>query len=502
MRFLRRNQIYFVVFITGLCVLVIEILATRILSVYFGNTIYTVTGAITMVLAALSAGYYLGGIAADKKPNYELFYFAILLSGIFVAVIFLVNKFYLPMWGFKMSLVYGPLAASLLLFFMPNLMLGFVPPFAIKLQKQKSVKNDIGSVSGKIFFWSTIGSIIGSLLTGFILIPLMGIEMILVAVACILITVGLIPLATRKLVGRTSVILLVLFITAVGSLLLAGGDNVIYERDGVYEKLIIYDGEFNRRAARFLQQDRSPSGAMYQNSDEMVYEYTKYCALYKLLEKEPRNILLIGGGAYSVPKKLRQELPEARIDVSEIEPSLYNLAQRYFGVTDDMKINNNVIDGRRALSSSPVKYDYIFSDAYRSIYSVPTHLTTKEFYQGAYNVLSNGGMFAANIIGSLDKDYPSFTLSEIKTFHSVFNNSYIFAVDSTEEIGSQNIIFVGVKSGNKLNLSRADEDDTILDNLEQKRVNVARLDLTRHKILSDDYAPVDYLIGQMITNEQ
>src|ERR1044071_3578135 len=74
MQVIKRSSLPFTVFVTGACVLIIEIIATRILAPYFGNTLYSVSSVISVVLAALSAGYWFGGKLADRYPSKRLFF--------------------------------------------------------------------------------------------------------------------------------------------------------------------------------------------------------------------------------------------------------------------------------------------------------------------------------------------------------------------------------------------------------------------------------------------
>jgi spermidine synthase len=109
------------------------------------------------------------------------------------------------------------------------------------------------------------------------------------------------------------------------------------------KKITIYDGVFGSRPTRFFQQDRSGSGAMFLDSDDptdLVYEYTKYYSLYKVFKPDVRKALVIGGGAYSIPKALLAELPNAAVDVSEIEPSLFDLAKEYFDLEESPNLHN------------------------------------------------------------------------------------------------------------------------------------------------------------------
>ena len=86
---------------------------------------------------------------------------------------------------------------------------------------------------------------------------------------------------------------------------------------------------------------------------------------------------MLGGGAYSIPKALLHELPDAVVDVAEIEPSFLELAKRYFGAADSPRLRNYVEDGRRFLKDSDTQYDLIFGDVYCSYFSVPPQFTTQ-----------------------------------------------------------------------------------------------------------------------------
>ena len=181
--FIKKYSLLFTVFITGGSVLVIEVLATRILSPYFGNTIFTVSSVISIVLLALSIGYYIGGNLADKNPSEKLFYLIILASGLSVFLKYFLNIYFLPEAGYGFSIVFGPIIFSFILFFFPSLLMGTLSPFAIKLQEMRFPEAGIGGISGKVFFYSTVGSIFGSLSTGFLLIPNFGVKNIILSVA-------------------------------------------------------------------------------------------------------------------------------------------------------------------------------------------------------------------------------------------------------------------------------------------------------------------------------
>ena len=492
----RKITIPFCVFITGACVLIIEITATRVLSPYFGNTIFSISSVISVVLAALSLGYYVGGRMADKYPREELFYGIIALSGFCVVALHWLGMIFLSTFGYGLSMIEGPIIASILLFFLQSFLLGMLSPFAIKLQAMRLEQAGIGSVSGEIFFWSTLGSILGSLGAGFFLIPHLGINNITFGVGFLLMAMGLVSLVKIKTWT-------ILFLAAVFLIFVSyfkepfDTPGALYSRDALYQKITIYDGQHMGRPARFLMQDRNSSAAALINSDALAYEYTKYYALYQIFNPDIKEAFMIGGGAYSVPKALLSDLPGATIDVAEIEPSLFTLSQQYFNVPDEARLRNFVEDGRRFLADSQKKYDLIFSDAYSSIYSTPSHLTTLEFFTLAKNKLSGRGLFIANVIGSLsDKKSTSLALSEIKTFKTVFPNSYFFAVVSPQSTDLQNIIFIGYNGANLIDVDSPEirgNKNPIISGLAQKEIDVSKLDFSLYPVLTDDYSPVEYL---------
>ncbi|MEK7122925.1 MAG: fused MFS/spermidine synthase, partial [Patescibacteria group bacterium] len=366
----RRIIIPAVVFITGACVLVLEVLATRVLAPYFGSTIYTVSSVIGVVLGALSVGYYAGGRIADARPSLRIFYGLITLSGISVFGIEALLLFVMPHIGYKLPLIVGPLIASVTLFFVPSVLLGMLSPFAITLQKREFPKLGIGTLSGEIFFWSTIGSIVGSLSAGFILIPQWGTHTILIGVGVLLCALGVAGVVASRpprsqMVGM--IVLLVALVTippVLWASALAAADRYVYLDDGVYERLAIYDGEYKGKPTRFLLQDRSNSSAMFLGSDELAFDYTKYYTLARSVVPDMRHALVLGAGAYSIPRAILSDYPEATIDVVDIEPELENLSKRFFNLADDATIKTHTMDARRFLQNPPYQYDLVFSDIY------------------------------------------------------------------------------------------------------------------------------------------
>ena len=160
---LKNKSLLASVFFTGFAVLVLEVLAIRILSPHYGSTIYTTSSVIAVVLSALSLGYFIGGKISDKYPDFRVFYGIIFLSGFLVIFINTLKSSILPLFSVLFPITTGPLISSFFLFFIPSFFLGTLSPFAIKLNAEGYHK--IGHKSGEVFFWSTVGSILGSIIS-------------------------------------------------------------------------------------------------------------------------------------------------------------------------------------------------------------------------------------------------------------------------------------------------------------------------------------------------
>jgi spermidine synthase len=362
-------------------------------------------------------------------------------------------------------------------------------------------------IAGKIFFWSTLGSIVGSLSAGFLLIPHLGISQIMIAVGIVLFFLGFFGLLGSGWSKRN---LLCLFVFATLAFVRSFYElqqkepQVIFAKDGIYEKIRIWEGSYDDHPTRFLRQDRTSSAAMFLDTEDprdLVYDYTKYHFLYKVLNPQLKDILFIGGGAYTMPKAMLKELPNSDISVCEIEPCLIELGKKYFRLPDTPRLHHYLEDGRRHLSTSEKKYDMIFSDVYYSLESVPAHFTSQEFFQLAKSRLQKNGIFLGNFIGDLSHQPESLILTEIKTFQTVFSNSYFFAVEYPAENISQNIIFVGYNSDKKLDVTSISTQQELLEitsNLPEKLVNVHELNLDQYPVLTDNYCPVEYMTAKSL----
>src|SRR5512139_1283238 len=174
----------FVVFIASFCTMVIELVAGRIMAPYVGVSLYTWTSIIGVVLAGISIGAYLGGRIADRSPRSSTLGWLLFLSGLGA---FSISPLTNLIGGapFHTSLMTRILLITTLIFFIPSCLLGMISPVVVKLTLNNLEKT--GNVVGKIYAFSTLGSILGTFATGFYLISWMGTRYILLTMGVILI---------------------------------------------------------------------------------------------------------------------------------------------------------------------------------------------------------------------------------------------------------------------------------------------------------------------------
>ena len=487
------------VFTSGAAVLVVEVAALRVLSPYFGNTLFSTSSVLSVVLGALSLGYYIGGRLADRWPAERTFLALFVLGGASVLLLQVLRLLVLPVLGAILPVTTGPLVASVVMFLLPGLLLGMLSPFAITLLADGAPERGAASVAGSVYFFSTAGSIVGSLASGFALIPFVGLDRTLIGTGAVLLVTGFALLLRRGWAGAkvrkvaATAVLLAVF----GSLPLGRDARVVHEQDGVYEKLTVYDGTRDGRPARFLLQDRSLSSGMYLDGDDLMFAYTRYTPVYRALTPDPARAVVLGGAGYSIPKALLAD-PRLQVDVVEVEPAAYDVARTYFGLPDSPRLRNHVADGRRFLADSDGGYDLVFSDVYYSLFSIPAHFTTQEFFALARSRLAPGGVFVANLIGSTDAADP-FIRSEIRTFTSVFDNHYVFAVTSPTSAEDQNFVFVGVNGPARLEATAfvcAPQDAAALCDWRDHEVRLPEAALRDAALLTDDYEPSAYLTAR------
>lgn len=452
-----RRLFYFTVFCTGAGVLIFEVAAVRLLAPYFGASLYVLSSVLSVILAALSLGYFFGGRLADRMPYAQPLYVIIASAGVTMIFLLAVSQYILPASPLLFSPISGPLLLSLGLFFIPAFLLGADSPYVIRLLSPSHTE-DQGAIVGSVFFWSTIGSISGSILAGFYFIPLFGLTLTILGTSLfIIILAGVMLIATSYLSTPNKQsspvqLLLIFFGIWVIALLFTyqiltfsltdPKNTVYYSQDGLYSKLEVFDRTVHGITYRFLKSDSNTSSAIIPFSDELAFTYTAPLIALPELASPTKNSLVLGAGSFTIPKYLHTKYPKMNIAVVDVEPSLQNIAHTYFELPYTEQITYHVTDARVFLNNSQDSYDIIFSDVMSAGLFIPPHLSTVEFFELIKSRLSRDGVAYINFIGMLYQPEQNLTDSMLTTITNVFPNYQIIASNSPDSDKLQNLVFI------------------------------------------------------------
>jgi spermidine synthase len=497
-----------VVFIASFCTLVIELVAGRIMAPYVGVSLYTWTSIIGVVLAGISIGAYLGGLIADRYPRSSTLGWLLFLSGLGAFFISPLTNL-VGAAQFQTSLMIRILLITTIIFLVPSCLLGMISPVVVKLTLNNLEKT--GNVVGKIYAFSTLGSILGTFATGFFLISWMGTRQILFTMGIILILSALVFggfFVRKKVLALFFIVLIPLIWAFYGYAFKPPLDEETY-----------FFKESNYYTIK-LKRDTTRSGGEPLEAlilDHLVHSYTdlndplyleyEYIRIYEEMvrwqadKRRSFKALFIGGGGYTLPRFIEAKYPQAGIDVVEIDPDITRVVKSYLGVSEDTRIRSFNEDGRWFVMNSKEQgsYDFIFGDAFNDL-SIPYHLTTKEFAMQLKRLLKPDGLLLANVIDSFKKG--AFMPSYIRTLEEVFGkgNVHLITLSSDyDHIGISTCVVVAssqrldiddfVKTGKGKDGKEMTSHVMPQDRLQQylkERYSV---------ILTDDYVPVDNLIA-------
>lgn len=487
------------VVVAGAVVMVLELTGSRVITPVYGSSVMTWGGLIGVVMTCLSLGYAVCGMLADKTSPKQLLRILLVAASIYI---FVTPMFSTPLLRMLDPLVVdekvGVILASLVVLGPSTFFLGGVTPVALKIRAEEL--SSIGKVSGNLYAYSTLGSILGTFLTTFVLIPMMDVSLIfyLSGMALLLVVAPLIK--PRK----TLIVLLLLalflypqgvtyYLTCTSSLI---GD-VQYRGESLYNNIVVID----RGGVRYLYLNGLlHSGMPLSDPYGLVFDYTKLFAAGPLLVPNASRVLFIGGGGFSGPKFFLKNYESLIIDVVEIDPIVVDVATRYFSVMDEPRLNIFVEDGRRYLSRTKQTYDIIVLDAYSKNY-IPFHLMTLEFLVLVKSHLNRNGVVILNIIASLEGPTSDILRAEYKTFRSVFNEVLVVPVVIGTGSQVQNIILIASDADlptrdELVAKARADKASSMLrlDEFFELMPN-QELSITDVPLLRDSYAPVEDLLN-------
>lgn len=478
-----------IAFICGAAVMAIEIVAARVMSPYFGNSIIVWTSLIGVILTALSLGYWQGGKIADKNPSFARLSFLLVLAGLLVAFIAFSKNFFLAHAANIRDLRLSTIAAEIVLFAPVSFVLAMVTPYVVRLRLREIGSS--GETVGSLYAVSTIGSIIGTFAAGFVLLALIGSTAILLCISALLFVASVVSSRNAFLGARVSIFLLAtaLAIGAPRTSVTFITGNLRYETDTQYNHVLVYDGLDNHtgRPTRNMFIDRwGTESSMFTDKDDgLVFEYQKYFRLGQHFDPNGRSYLLLGGGAFTYVSEFFRRVPDGSLDVVELDPHFAILAEKYFDLASHPGLSIITSDARTYLNQNHKKYDVINLDVFTSRAIVPFHMTTQETAKRISEMLAPHGVVVMNLISAVKGTGSYFLRAEFSTYRSVFSRVEIFSLGNDPE-AVQNVILVAFKDSSEPSWSSNDPE--ISTYLAHRRTEAVENDIP---ILTDDFAPVE-----------
>jgi spermidine synthase len=383
-----------VVFIAGAATLSVEICASRLLAPFFGSSTVVWANVIGLILVYLSIGYWFGGKLADRRPHATLLGRIILVAAAAVAVIPFVARPFLDatvqqLDTASLGAAVGSFFAALALFAVPVTLLGAVSPFAIRLALP-SVE-DAGTVSGRLYGLSTIGSIVGTFGAALIAIPFVGTQRTMIGTAVLL------ALAAGLLLGlrwqALTVAAAALLAVPPGAIKSAHG--VLYETESRYQYVDVRQRDDGVRVLE-LNEGVVANSLWYPNSVLTGGEWDMFLVVPPLVPHPVRRVLILGNAGGSSARALAALYPRVSIDGVEIDPAVTEAARRYLDLSRIPRLHVVTADARAYLRGTKKRYDVIAIDVYRQPY-IPFQVTTREFFREVRSHLTPGGCVALNI---------------------------------------------------------------------------------------------------------
>ena len=430
------KQLYFISFIEGGVVMVTEIAGAKILTPYFGASLYSWAATLSITLFALMTGYYFGGYVTTKPKfsHTNNIVWVFFISGLAVLLMPSLGNFVMQK-TISFSFFVGLIISEMLFLFSPIFLMGMISPMII-FQITKKVEQS-GRSAGNIYAISTSGGILFTLAFGFLIIPHYGINLPvkILGVLVSMIALGLFlkdKLASKKIITNFLIALVLAAIAfnqkkpsnlppQLNMKMVEYSEGLLGELKVIDELTFPPDG--NPVVVRKLKTNNIQQNFVFRDmpTQSLNYYVNFTRQLIPFLPKK-NSALLIGLGAGSMYKVLNDQ--KVKVETVEIDKRIYDIGVKYFGMPSHS--NHSITDGRYFINVTDKKYDLVILDAIIGE-SVPGQLITLESFRRCYEILGADGTLIIEHGGLLNFSDNSFIPSVYNTlmaagFHvSIFN---------------------------------------------------------------------------------
>ena len=399
LNYIKSIRIYEIVaFVTGFALMAYELAASRILAPSIGSSTYVWASVIGVIIAALSLGYAVGGIVADKRIRPHDVAWLLLASAIGMLITLVFAEGTLKVIQSIRDPRLQGLTASLLLFMPASFVLGVISPYLARLRTPSL--NQTGRAVASLSAMNALGGITGTFCVGFVLFGFMGAHETMLAVLVLLAATSWLIEPKTHTVRRLALTAWMVFI---GLFLLTPvvRKGVAADINTPSSRYQVINGDYFGAPVRLLSMGpRGTQSGIYTNgSTGLVFDYTRQMA--QVVADAPRkdSMLILGGGAFTLPAHLADKYGKSQIDVVEIDPELTTIAKQYFGYYDRPNIAIHNQDARAFLNTNTQRYDLILVDVYSDT-SIPFAVTTAEYADRLEQATQEGGAVIVNAVGA------------------------------------------------------------------------------------------------------
>ena len=486
------------VFLSSASLMTVELVGGRIMAEHLGGSLYCWTSVVGSALAGVTLGGVLGGQMADRKPAGELLWLLFCLSSLLTLAILPLEMFVGAQGLFnQMKRPLRVLIGAPVLLLPAAISLACIPPVAAKVAIARAPLK--GRTVGRLYAFGSLGSIVGTLLTGFLLVSLMGTRSLLCVVAALLGVVCLFlgDRLSSAFLGAWSASALGLAAILYQGTILAGDD---FTRESNYYRIRVSLDE--EETLKTLYLDNLAHSIIHPGQpDTLAYEYEQIFALLteRAFQGASAQTLTMGAGGYAFPRYLVHLHPNWEVHVVEIDPLVTRVAHQQLGLPEDTPILTFHSDARRFLAEMDPeqKYDLIYGDAFNS-FSIPWHLTTKQFHDILKTHLDPQGVYLANVIDLYRS--AKFLGAYVNTLKASFPHVRVFSTQEVgEESGRDTFIVAASLAPFPLEglLEETSQKATPLFLLEERHVEEA-IRRAGSILLTDSFAPVDQCMAAML----
>lgn len=379
-------------FVAGFTLMTYELAAARVLAPTVGSSTYVWTSVIGVIIAALSLGFYAGGRVADVRNRTRDVMWLLVIVAALIAYTTLAYPYILP-WLAELALDVRLQAvlAALVLFAPTSFVLGMISPYLAKLNV-KSLKT-AGSAVANLSMWDALGGISGTFLTGFVLFGYMGSRAIFTLLV-VLVLLSTLLLLERWTFRQGTIAALALVVALVAP---TRADAI--HIDTPSNHYTVFEWESGGADLRGLAMGPGgvQSGVALHDPYTPVFWYTSELANLIAQTEQKDDILMLGGGTFTLPQQVGMRYPESRIDVVEIDPVLADVAREHFFYNDPENVNLIFEDARTYSNQTDKQYDIVVVDVYGNT-DIPFTFMTAEYGEAVQRITKPGGVVMVNMI--------------------------------------------------------------------------------------------------------